>query len=215
MKKYFPFDTTLFLQQFIKHPNDIGSLIPSSAHLAEAMTRFVTNENENNLGKKYLEVGAGTGAFTKSIINKLSVKDHLDIIEINPEFCKRLKEKYLKLDNISIHIGSILDWNPDYKYDAIVSSLPFNAFNAKFVKEIYKHYEKITKPGGHISYCEYMALPGIRKMFLAPRAKKILVETLETTANFENKFQVKLDKVYANFPPACVHHCQFPKKTTM
>ena len=212
IKKFIPIDTTLFILQFIKHPNDIGSLTPSSVHLAEAMTRYVVSKPGNEQGKKYLEAGAGTGAFTKTIISKLKPEDHLDIIEINPKFCERLQKKYSNYNNVSIHVGSVLDWKPDYKYDTIVSSLPFNAFRANFVEEIYNHYEKITAPGGYVSYCEYMALPGIKKMFLTPRAKKVLQDTLDVTTKFENKFQVKLDKVFVNFPPAVVHHCQFPKE---
>jgi phosphatidylethanolamine/phosphatidyl-N-methylethanolamine N-methyltransferase len=210
IKKFLPIDTTLFLLQFIKHPNDIGAVTPSSIHLAEAMASYVANDMKSKKGKKYLEAGAGTGAFTKTIINKLSPNDHLDIIEINPKFCERLEKKYSGLKNVAIHVGSVLEWVPEYKYDAIISSLPFNAFRANFVRDIFEHYQKITKPGGYISYCEYMALPGIRKLFLSPKAKEELQETLNETARFEEKFQVRADKVYANLPPALVHHCQFP-----
>jgi phosphatidylethanolamine/phosphatidyl-N-methylethanolamine N-methyltransferase len=213
IRKILPVDTTLFILQFIKHPNDIGALTPSSAHLAEAMSRFVIEEKTSTKGKCYLEAGAGTGAFTKMIIGKLSPNDQLDIIEINPIFCKRLKKKYANHKNIFIHAGSVLDWKPAYQYDAIISSLPFNAFRAKFVEDIFKHYKLITKPGGYVTFCEYMALPGIRKMFLPPLAKKALQETLDAVAHFENQYQIKQDKVFANFPPALVHHCQFQIET--
>lgn len=209
IKKIIPVDTTLFILQFIRHPNDIGALTPSSEHLAEAMTRFITQDKDNRKGKRYLEAGAGTGAFTKMIIKKLSPSDHLDIIEINPIFCERLKKKYSGLPNVAIHAGSVLDWKPIYKYDAIVSSLPFTAFRAKFVEDIFKHYEFLAKPGGYASYCEYMALPGIRKMFLPLNAKRALQETLDATHRFQEEFQVSVDKVFVNLPPAIVHHCQF------
>ena len=86
--KILPLDATLFALQFLKHPQDIGALSPSSQRLAEAMTRYVKKESEKSSSKYYLEAGAGTGSFTKAIIEKLSPEDHLDIIEINPNFCK-------------------------------------------------------------------------------------------------------------------------------
>lgn len=210
IKKILPIDTAMFLLQFLRHPQDIGALTPSSAHLAEAMTRYVQNDNPGSTKKKYLEAGGGTGAFTKAIIDKLGPSDILDVIEINPIFCERLCKKYSQYPNVHIHAGSVLDWRPHYKYDAIVSSLPFNAFRASFVEQIYDHYGKIAVPGGILSYCEYLALPGIKKIFLTPSARRALKETLETTCAFENTYEIHLDKVFANFPPACVHHCRFP-----
>ncbi|NGX43295.1 MAG: Ribosomal RNA small subunit methyltransferase A [Chlamydiae bacterium] len=211
IKKILPIDTTLFLFQFFRHPNDIGSLTPSSAALANAMTRYIENDHPQTQEKYYLEAGAGTGAFTKAIIEKLGPNDHLDLIEINPKFCERLSKKYEHLKNVSIHVGSVLQWAPPYKYDAIVSSLPFNVFEAQFVLDIYEHYRKVIKPGGIVSYFEYMALPGIKKMFLKSSAREKLQKTLDATNRFEEEHEIRIDKVYANFPPACVHHCQFPK----
>lgn len=207
IKQILPIDQTVFLLQFLRHPNDIGSLTPSSKALAEAMTRFVKT-NHDAKGKRYLEAGAGTGVFTHAIIEKLQPNDTLDVIEINPKFCETLSEKYKNLPNVTIHACSVLDWKPDYQYDVIVSSLPFNAFQAKFVETILNHYQAISKKDGIISYCEYMALPGIRKIFLPSASRNKLQATLDVTSRFENLHQVHLDKVFANFPPACVHHCK-------
>ncbi len=202
-----PVDTTLFLLQFLRHPQDIGAVTPSSKALAESMTRFV--KPSSGAQRRYLEVGAGTGVFTKAILAKLGPNDTLDVAEINPKFCERLQNKYATHAKISIHNASILDWNPDYQYDGIVSSLPFNAFHADFVSQIFSQLTKIAKSGAVVSYCEYMALPNIKKFFLASKSKKAFIETLETTASFEKRHEIQVDKVYANFPPALVHHCKF------
>lgn len=203
-----PVDSTLFFLQVIKHPNDIGAIAPSSTHLAEAMTRFIQNYDTTQ-GKKYLEAGAGTGAFTKMLIKKLGPQDHVDIIEINPKFCEVLKRKYANSPNVHIHAGSILDWRPAYKYDAVVSSLPFNAFKSGFVQEILDHYRLIIASGGHLTFCEYMVISKIKKFFLPSPAKKNLQQTMNLIKDFEGKYQVQKQKVFANLPPAYVHHCQF------
>lgn len=207
---FFQNDISMFLLQFIRHPNDIGTFFPSTAILAEAITRHVVPDGAERKGKRYLEAGAGTGAFTKIILQKLTAADQLDLVEINPAFCDRLKDKYSHLPNVSVYEGSVLDWNPDKKYDAIVSSLPLNAFSASFVEEILKHYQCIAKPGGYVSYCEFWGLPKIRKMLLLPKAKKRLQDTLDAKRRFEEKFEVSVEKLYINLPPAVVHHCRFP-----
>lgn len=206
LQKVLLIDTALFLLQFIKHPQDIGSIAPSSKALAEAMTRFVVIDPKS--AKMYLEVGAGTGAFTKALVNKLSPKDQLDIVEINPKFCERLQEKYADFSNVHIHNGSVLEWNPPYTYDAIVSSLPFNVFTSDFVIAILEQYKQISKPGTMMTFCEYMALPEIKKIFLPSKSRRKFQQTLDTTKNFEMKYEVLVDKVFANFPPAFVHHCK-------
>lgn len=212
IKSYLPVDTFVFLLQFFRHPQKIGSILPSSASLAQAMTCFVEGASGQVGPKRYLEVGAGTGAFTHAIIEKLGPKDTLDLVEINPKFCERL-EKNLRIydnDNITIHAKSILDWSPPYSYDVIVSSLPFNAFPSEFVSRIYAHYHQIIRPDGVVSYCEYIALPGIKKLFIGSSSRRQFQDTLDITHNFEGQYQVQEDKVLANFPPAYVHHCRLP-----
>lgn len=207
LSKIFPQDTTVFLTQFLRHPYDIGAIVPSSTALSQAMTRFIQN-NDAKKGKKYLEVGAGTGAFTTMIIEKLNPNDSLDVIEINPAFCENLAKKYSQNPNVTIHVGSILDWNPGYSYESIVSSLPFQAFSAKFVEDILYHYKELLSSGGTISYFEYLALPTIRKIFLNADAKKKLKKTMGVTHRFNEAYQFSTEKVLTNFPPACVHHCR-------
>lgn len=210
LKKMLPVDTALFLFQFFKHPNDIGALAPSSKALAESMTRFV--RSDALAPRRYLEVGAGTGAFTKTIAGKLGDQDQLDIVEINSRFCSRLEEKYADNPNIRIYQTSVLDWKPESQYDVIVSSLPFNAFPSDFVKQIFDHYRKISKHGGIVTYCEYMALPGIRKLFISPKSRRALQATLDMTNLFEKEYGIQTDKVFANFPPALVHHCKISSR---
>lgn len=204
-------DKTLFLWQFLRYPYHVGSITPSSAALSAAMTRYVKKDNPETEERRYLEAGAGTGVFTQAIVDKLGPNEQLDVIEINPEFCRRLQKKYIEHKNVTIHQGSILDWKPPYQYDVVISSLPFNLFKASQVTSILDHYCEIAKPEGVLSFYEYMALPRLKRMFLKPGARHNLQETLDVIREFKEKFEMRTDKVFANFPPACVHHCQFTK----
>lgn len=199
----FCFDSFVFLKTFFVSPSSVGAVVPSSSFLAVAMTKYIKR------GKhpiRILEVGAGTGSMTIEIEKKLRKGDVLDVIELDTNFCELLSEKFKKRENIRVNCLSILDWNPGYRYDFIISGLPFNAFDAGFVQSIFKKYKELIKPGGIISYFEYIALAKIKLFFLSGKEKDQFSKTITTTTKFRSKFEFDEEKVFANMPPASVHH---------
>lgn len=154
--------------------------------------------------KKYLEVGAGTGAVTDAIIKKLGPKDTLDVVERDPALCCLLKNKY-KNPNIKIYEKSIEDFE-ESDYDGIISSLPFNQFSLDFVKGVFFKYLKMMKPGGFLSYYEYK-YPEVCTRLLTEQRQR-----LEKIRNFKTevgqKFDEKIESVWWNLPPADVRSIQ-------
>jgi phospholipid N-methyltransferase len=153
-----------------------------------------------------LEIGAGTGVITSKIAEKLGMHDELDVIELDPDFCHLLNQKFGNNYNININCISILDWSPDYLYDYIISGLPFNSFPVDFLEKILNKYRSLIKPGGTISYFEYIALAKVKLFFLFGDDKNQFEKTITTTTNFLNRFEFDSNKIFANFPPAKVHH---------
>jgi phospholipid N-methyltransferase len=200
-------DYFVFLQAYFLKPSSIGAIVPSTAFLANAVTKHIDINNQNNLESvKILEVGAGTGVMTEKILEKLRPQDILDVVELDPEFCKILKDKFKKYKNIKIYNISILDWNPNYSYNYIISGLPFNSFNHDFLKSVLNKYKTLIVPGGIISYFEYIALAKIKLFFLTGQEKTQFSQTITTTDQFVNQYEFDNEKVFANIPPAQVHH---------
>ncbi len=193
----------VFISEIVRKPGIVGAIAPSSKYLGYVIAEYVKTPKEPI---NVIEVGPGTGAFTKIIADKLEAKDRLDVIEFNPEFVKVLKEKFKDYPNVAIHCLSITDWKPDYKYDYMVSSLPFNVFDAEFVKVILNHYENIMKPQGIISYFEYMLFPALKKQILTNEKKANFLKLHEVLAEFRRKYQFGKKKVFKNFPPANVYN---------
>lgn len=196
-------DSFLFLKTFFVSPTTIGAVIPSSTFLAKSITKYI-KVNKNPI--RILEVGAGTGIITEEILKKLRQEDFLDVIELDQKFCSILDAKFDNNKNIKINCLSILDWSPSYKYDFIISGLPFNAFDSDFVENVLSRYRKLIKPGGIISYFEYIALAKIKLFFLSGPEKNNFSKTLTTTTSFRREFEFERDHVVANMPPACVYH---------
>ena len=119
-------DAMHFLLRYAQNPAAIGSISPSSVFLAKKIVQFIPTDDDGQ-ARRYLEVGAGTGAFTGELIKKMKANDQLDIVELDPYFCKLLKEKFKK-PQVHVHCVPIEQWKPDYQYDAIVSGLPLNSF---------------------------------------------------------------------------------------
>lgn len=198
----------LFAIQTIKKFNEIGALFPSSKYVGLEILKYFDNTKEN---LKVLEVGPGTGPFTELIIKKLKPNDKLDVIEYNQDFVKILKSKFGHYKNVNIVCMSIIDWKPDYKYDYIISSLPFNIFPLDFVKKIIEHYEELVKDNANISYFEYMLFPKIKEIFLKDQKKEEYLQIKSLLSNFNQKYNVEKSRVFKNIPPANVYNLKVVK----
>ena len=62
-----------FLSEFIKHPKNTGAIAPSSNILAKAMVDAI----DFDVAKCIVELGPGTGSFTKEIMKRKRKEQHL------------------------------------------------------------------------------------------------------------------------------------------
>jgi phosphatidylethanolamine/phosphatidyl-N-methylethanolamine N-methyltransferase len=190
-------ENLLFILHFFRDPLTMGSLFPSSKALANRLVKLMTVSSES---KRYLEVGPGTGAVTDSILKKMGPKDTLDIVELDPDLCRGLRQKYGKCNNLRIHQKSIEDFHEE-NFDGIISSLPLNQFSVEFVENVFRKYLTIMKPSAFLSYYEYKYPKIITS--LSERGKRLKkIQSLKTA--FGQKHQEKVETVWKNFPPANV-----------
>ena len=102
------------------------------------MTRSLRDRNEP---RRILEVGPGTGPFTKVILNNLRPQDEFHIVEINPAFCAQLEQNMLgpyraanPNTQVSLHEGPIQSARLEPGFHHIVCGLPFNNFPPRLVR---------------------------------------------------------------------------------
>ncbi|HKJ45035.1 MAG TPA: rRNA adenine N-6-methyltransferase family protein [Balneolales bacterium] len=135
-----------------------GSIAPSSKFLARDITQIL----QQNLRKKkrsavnILEIGPGTGAFTKRIIKNLGPKDHFDIVEINKHFFDIIEKKYGTPFNVKIHNQNFLNFDSNYRYDYIFSSIPYESLPKGESRKIWKKKLEYCKQGTYITYYKYL-----------------------------------------------------------
>lgn len=203
----------VFLSQFGKQFETTGSLIASSRFLAKAITRFLAARPGQPI--RVLECGPGTGAFTHHIVRHLKPGDVFDLVELNESFVDVLnhrfesEERWAAVRDLStIHEVPLQDFETDGNYDFVISGLPLNNFPPRLVAEIMETYFRLLKPGGMLSYFEYMYIRPIRKTVSVGTSGQRMKEIHEIVETYIGQHRVARDTVLLNTPPAWAQHLQ-------
>jgi phosphatidylethanolamine/phosphatidyl-N-methylethanolamine N-methyltransferase len=182
-------DKKTFLQQFWSNKKMIGSMRPSSRFLTEKML-----ENVNfNTSKVIVELGPGTGVFTKKIVEKMAPDAKLLVFELNDNFYNFLKSTIIDDRVILIHdsaekVQEYLTMHNLHAADEIISSLPFANFPDELRENIIsKCYECIGEKGKFIQFQYSTQLKNYLKMLYK---------------------EVNITFTPLNFPPAFVYTCK-------
>ncbi|MFZ5735196.1 MAG: class I SAM-dependent methyltransferase [Pseudomonadota bacterium] len=83
-------DEVRFLRSWIEKPLHMGAVMPSGRLLARTMASYV---DKNSTGP-VIELGPGTGAITKALLDHGIDEKRLVLVEYNPSFCALLRERF-------------------------------------------------------------------------------------------------------------------------
>jgi phosphatidylethanolamine/phosphatidyl-N-methylethanolamine N-methyltransferase len=210
-------DYSVFLRQFFQRYHTTGSITPSGRSLAKALCRFVENgAPSGNTPRQILEVGPGTGAVTTRLVKKLRPTDRLTLVELNDDFVKHLQDRFegersfqAVADRSNIVHGRLEDLPGEQSYDVIISGLPLNNFAVADVEQILGIFERLLKPGGTLSFFEYIAIRRIKAVVTSSQGRERLRGIGEALHRTLDGREVKRDWVWPNLPPAWVHHVRF------
>ena len=202
-----------FFRECRRHFHTTGSILPSSRFLARAL---VSQLKLPRLPGRILEVGPGTGSVTKEIIRHLHREDHLDAVEINSQFVRLLKNRldreWLKRSQrkqVRIIHSAVEELPGEGLYDYIVSGLPLNNFPVSLVRDIFRAYTRLLKPGGMLSYYEYSLIRQIKTPFVNRRERRRLYRIGRVLGTFIRDYQIDRERILINVPPAVVRHLCF------
>jgi phosphatidylethanolamine/phosphatidyl-N-methylethanolamine N-methyltransferase len=82
--------TTLFLQELVNCPRQVGAILPSSKKLAVAMARWLPKDSNAYA----LELGPGTGSVTEALFERGLPQDRLIAIEQSPKMADLLRSRF-------------------------------------------------------------------------------------------------------------------------
>lgn len=84
-----PSDFSIFLGQMMRRPTEVVAIAPSSAAVARRMT-----DGLEQIDGPIVEIGPGTGSFTRAILARGIAPERLTLLEMNPVFCQTLRQKF-------------------------------------------------------------------------------------------------------------------------
>lgn len=82
-------DFTVFLTEMMRNPKEVSAIAPSSAAVARKMT-----EGVEHVTGPIVEIGPGTGSFTKVMLERGVAPERLILMELNPRFCEELRQRF-------------------------------------------------------------------------------------------------------------------------
>ncbi|MBN1126670.1 MAG: hypothetical protein JXA82_16820 [Sedimentisphaerales bacterium] len=184
-----------FLSEYLRRPGTIGAIAPSSRHLAEEIVSQADVANAQVI----VEFGAGTGSFTKVILQQKAAKSSFYAIEQNDRLCTILRHRFPEAHIITDSVenaGKILTANYHIHACSIVSGLPWASFSEDLQDRILDGTLKALRPGGRFvsfMYLQSLILPASQRF-----RKKIqaLFSTVKTSRI-----------VWRNLPPAFIYCC--------
>ena len=120
-------ESALFFRHWLRHPLEIGALLPSSAAVGRAMAKAVAFDRPGMI----LELGGGTGAVTASLLEAGCEPERLLVVEREPALAAMLRRRFARLQIVEADacaIEGVLADRGIPRLAAIVSSLPIKWF---------------------------------------------------------------------------------------
>ncbi len=208
-------ESRAFLKQFRTQYFTTGSVLPSSRALGRALVRYVAASQPP---RKILEIGPGTGAVTRVLVDAIRPGDSLDIVEINGAFVEVIEQRFATepafarvKEQVRILHRPLQEVNGEAVYDFMISGLPLNNFPLTLVEDIFASYKRLLKPGGVLSYFEYAAIRDVKRKVVGAAERKRLGDLDAFLAIEVRDHQIARDFVMMNVPPAYARHLQFRK----
>jgi phospholipid N-methyltransferase len=124
-------DAWLFVRRWLSAPRIVGAIAPSSTALARAMLAAA-----GPLDGPVLEVGAGTGVFTRALLDAGVRPGALQVVERLPEFAAMLRERHPEVDVIEADAAELRPARLPVPASIVISGLPFRAMPAAQVDRI-------------------------------------------------------------------------------
>ena len=176
----------MFLKKFMQNPRDVGSIIPSSNRLTHKMLEPIAWDRVRSI----VELGAGTGIFTKAIYELARPDCKVAIFEKDDEMRSQLLQAFkgFYFCKNALDLQSCLPKIGMAKADCIVSGLPFANFARSDRDQIIRQaHDSLSDDGVFVTF-QY---------------------SLQMRKSLQRAFaQVSVSFVAWNMPPAFVYVCR-------
>jgi len=166
-----------FFQEFLKHPLQIGSIIPSSRFLERRILEAAAIAS----AKTIVELGSGTGGTTRAILGAMPQHAKLLSIEINPHFHTLVSN--IEDERLIAHLGNacglkeIISMYGLGAPEIVISGLPFSTMSHSEGSQVIEAISSLLVPNGcFVAYQVSKRVASLCRPFLG--SEQIRVELL-------------------------------------
>lgn len=175
-----------FLLEALKNFREVGTVTRSGKALSEKITSFINKEDEY-----ILELGAGDGAITRRILDRMSPNGKLLAFEINPNMFENLSNiedpRFFPINDSAENMEKYMAEHKIEMFDSIVSAIPYIVLPQDLAQKILGLCKKNLRIG---------------KSYMQVHYAKSLTSLYEGVfGNLETYF------VFFNVPPAYAFRC--------
>ena len=181
-----------FLGEFVREPLRVGAVWPSSASLS----RVVAESCDIKRSATLVELGAGTGAFTGLLSQRINRRGRFLAVEINPTTAAILQQRYPKCEVLVASAEDLPAHLNGGRADCIVSGLAWGTMLPRMQNQIlHAILDSLADDGQFIAFAYAHAA------------------WLPTSRRFHEKLQMHFRRVettpivWKNLPPAFVLRC--------
>ena len=185
-----------FVYQFILHPGVTGAIAPTGRKLSRHIVELAELESARSI----VELGPGTGVFTREIIQKKSPDSLFFTIEKNPSFVEKMRATFPTIHTYEDSASTIpahLNAHAATSCDRIVSGLPWAIFDHNEQQQILETIYSSLEPGGIFVTFSYIHS---RMLFSGQQFRSLLCTRFQSVT--------ESDIVWRNLPPAFVYTCR-------
>lgn len=147
-------DMAVFLGELLRAPAGVAALAPSSAATARRMT-----EGLETAQGTVVEIGPGTGSFTRAILARGIAPERLVLLETSARFCEELAQRFpgVRVLNRPAQDIARLGLGP---VGAVISGVPVLA-RPRIQREVVGAALTVLRPDGFINQITYSPMPPI------------------------------------------------------
>jgi phospholipid N-methyltransferase len=166
-----------FFQEFIKHPLEIGSIVPSSRFLE----RRILDAAEIESAETIVELGCGNGGTTRAILGAMPRRARLLSIDVNPRFHQMIRG--IRDNRLIAHLGNagaleeILSQYGLGAPDVVISGIPFSTMDHRTASKICQTISSLLAARGRfVAYQVSPRVASLTRPLLGP--ERVAIEFL-------------------------------------
>lgn len=168
-----PDDMLTFLRAGLRDPRHVGAVAPSG----RALARLITSEIVDSSGP-VIELGAGTGVFTRALLDRGVPEGQLVLIEAHAPFARLLQNRFPAARVLVMGAGDLRRVDPfdGQAAGSVVSGLPLLSMPRSEIMRILRGSFRRLRSGGafyQFTYGPLCPVPGAILKRLGLRAERI------------------------------------------